>query len=728
MKKLITISIATAIIGINHKANAQLVIQDDSTFKTKNQMLLANELFESGEPFAEALGYNLDLLDPTVLNSPDSASYTYGIENYEYSRYLLGTLTGRSGMGLNMMWSPIITANAAMMPASFDGMYTGGMANGYKEDDMLMMMMQNFGMNANQTPPMNAFPQFADFIEGNNNLPQTVASNFSMDWSTLRWDRTKMIKTLNLGAMGQSAWKQYFWAQDMLGAFHDGNDIGIDADGTNSPDSINSPNFDPNNNIYYGGNNLDGFIGQVLTAVAINKTSFLINNMAYDGSTLGMVDPMTYDPANGIQYFPAQIAVTESTVLAGLPPKASALTVTDANSDLFDQISFLLATVSFKNMMEPTNTDADHYAYKEVFDGYPFPSAMGVNGSTVPGPYDLMKGASKIIFLNIMAMHYNSTEGTFVDNSSLDGSGNPIMGNTISAENATYILLALSKVSQEFNGTPLQTMADNAITSQINYILANLKDSNGGFYNSYTIGTGADNSPKTLGANAALIRGMYTAYNITNNTTYLTEANNAYNFLINNFYSPTEHVFRTDLGSNSAVYTPWNMALLSAALREASLVGNQTDASPIYYRVFKNVYNKMILCEAEASGETGGDSDGDGISFIAGSQKPFVFAEKGEYQMVLGVNELKNALVNVNIYPNPTSEFVNVNLDLKQDAFVNISIYNINGQLVLTHTNTNLTQGNHLININIDNLSSGNYIVKTSINNEPADMNKLVIE
>ena len=49
-------------------------------------MLLANEINESGEPFAEALGYDLDLLDPMVLNDPDSIYYTLGIENYEYSR------------------------------------------------------------------------------------------------------------------------------------------------------------------------------------------------------------------------------------------------------------------------------------------------------------------------------------------------------------------------------------------------------------------------------------------------------------------------------------------------------------------------------------------------------------------------------------------------------------------------------------------------------------------
>ena len=55
-------------------------------YRTADQMILANEINESGEPFAEALGYDLDLLDPAVPGSPETVAYTLGIENYEYSR------------------------------------------------------------------------------------------------------------------------------------------------------------------------------------------------------------------------------------------------------------------------------------------------------------------------------------------------------------------------------------------------------------------------------------------------------------------------------------------------------------------------------------------------------------------------------------------------------------------------------------------------------------------
>ena len=133
MKKLFTLFLS--LIITSGLLQAQVVVTSTDSFITRDQMLLANEINESGEPFAEALGYNLDDLDPMVLNSPDSISYTLGIENYEYSRYQLGTVISRSGIGLHMMWAPMIMQMAAMEPDDFDGQFTGGTPNGYKEDD-----------------------------------------------------------------------------------------------------------------------------------------------------------------------------------------------------------------------------------------------------------------------------------------------------------------------------------------------------------------------------------------------------------------------------------------------------------------------------------------------------------------------------------------------------------------------------------------------------------------
>ncbi len=726
MKKTITIMLMTALILISSMTYSQVVIHNDSTFKTADQMLLANEINESGEPFAEALGYNLDDLDPMVLNLPDSIAYTLGIENYEYSRYLLGALGASSGLGLHMMWAPMVREMAAMEPAGFDGTYTGGMINGFNEDDELMKMMEHFSMLSNQMAPGNPFPQFADFESGNTHLPQVVAPNFQMDYASLLWNRSKMDKTLNPAAMGQSMMKQYLWASDMLGAFHDSLNNTIEATGSNSPDSLNSPNFDPNNNIYYGGDNMDGLMGQIITAQSVNKTMLLLNSMAYDGNSLGMVDPATYDPANGIKYFPHRIAVTEDMMGGMMPPMADTLIVTDASSQLFDQLSFLWATTSYKNMMDPTINDPQHYAYHEVFDGDPFPAPMSVTG--MMGPFDMMMGASKVIFLNTIAMHYNGTEGTFVDNSGLNSSGQVVMGNTITANNAGYILVVLADFVKEFTGTPLESMAYNAVVAQANYILAKFKDPAGGFYNGYTIGTGPATTTQTMASQAAIIRGLYAAYTATNNATLLQEANNAYNYLINSYYVPWTTAFKTEKNNNTATYTPFDLAVLSGALREANLIGNQADAPVIYTRVFKTVYNRMLLAEAEQSGETGNDSDGDGVPYIAGGTMPYVFAAEGTLQFFpLGINPETRDNVNTHIYPNPTSDVVNIEFNLASAASVGINIYDINGRLMIAHPATSYSTGDQSEKVSLGSLNSGNYFLRLTINNEVISIKKLIV-
>lgn len=120
-------------------------------------------------------------------------------------------------------------------------------------------------------------------------------------------------------------------------------------------------------------------------------------------------------------------------------------------------------------MMDPNNSsDAAHIACHSVFDGVPFPADASQTG--MPSPFDLMKGASKVIFQNLMAMHYDGNENTFVDISVLN-SGTPNKGKDISAVNAGYITMILARFVEEFPGTPLETMAMSALNAQANFII-----------------------------------------------------------------------------------------------------------------------------------------------------------------------------------------------------------------------------------------------------------------
>lgn len=599
-----------------HPLSAQVVVTDSSSYQTADQMLLANEINESGEPYAEAIGYDLDLLDPFVPGQPDETAYALGIENYEYSRYQLGVIIARSGMGMHMMWAPVIGEMAAMEPAETDGSFTGGTPNGYLEDDVLMRMVMHFGMLANQTPPSNPWPQFGEFISGTPRYAQEPDhENFGHDFATLRWDPSTMTMQLSPGAMGQTLMKQYLWAQDMLGGYHDASGEGIEPDGVVTPDLPGEPGFDPDNGVFYGGDNLDGFVGQVLTAESINKVKNIITNLAFDGSDLGGVDPMTYDPAEGIRYFPHLIGVEEVPIDGVmLPPRPETYTVVDASSWLFDQVSLLWGAEHFANMMDPSNDSSSaHIAYHTVFDGDPFPADMAVTG--MPGPYDLMKGASKVVFLNLMAMHFDADAGTFTNTAALV-EGAPQPGDRISTFDAGYTLMVLASFIPEFEGTPLEDAALNALRAQADFMIAHMADSDSGFYNGAFVDGRPMMETKSALAQAGAARGLYAAYQASGDDGYLEAANAAYDALISRFWTPEHKGFRTSEGSSVARYTPKVVAALSGALREARLVGERTEATSIYVDFWNSATRAMQLAEGEATGETGSDSDGDGIPFI----------------------------------------------------------------------------------------------------------------
>lgn len=714
---------------------SQIQITNTSRFFTHEQMFLANEINESGEPYAEALGYNLDDLDPFVANHPDAIAYTLGIENYEYSRYQLGTIISRSGMGLHMMWAPVIGQMAAMEPDDFDGQFTPA-PNGFKEDDELIKNIMHFSMLANHAPPGHPWPQFAEFISGDPHLPQAIdPDKFAWeDFSTLRWDRSKMDKTLNPAAMGQTLMKQYLWAQDMLSGFHDADDNPIDPDGVVSPDLPGSPHFDPNNNVYYGGDGLDGFVGQVLTAEAINKVKFVLSKLAFDGSSLGAVNPMDYNPMDGLKYFPHKVAVTEQPVHPMLPPRLASLTVTDASSNLWDQVSFLWGTLSFQNMMNPDNySDAAHLAYKSVFDGDPFPAAMSQTG--MPGPYDLMKGASKVIFLNILYMHHNKRGRTFVDQAMVHGH-HVKPGNTITALNAGYLLVTFAQFSEEFSGTPLQKLATQALKRQANFVIKNLINRKGRVYNSFTIGHGPDQTSTLIENQAGAIRGLLAAYQATGKARYLKAANLAYQYLIDHFYVSNLNTFRSADNSDQAVYTPLRIAALSGALREADLQAGHSEAAAIYTQFFKTVVNKMQLSEGPATGETGNDSDGDGIPYIPEQPDnlPPVLATEAIWNLnTLAAHEIElnsdatdNPVVKefalYENYPNPFNPSTTIQYALDQDGPVEIAIFNVTGQKIRTLVQGIQTAGLHSVkwngkNASGNNLVSGAYFYQLKNNN-----------
>jgi len=77
----------------------------------------------------------------------------------------------------------------------------------------------------------------------------------------------------------------------------------------------------------------------------------------------------------------------------------------------------------------------------------------------------------------------------------------------------------------------------------------------------------------------------------------------------------------------------------------------------------------------------------------------------------LGIEDLAG-VASFSMLPNPSSDFVNVTLNLEDNAAVSIDIYTVAGRLVRQIASGNVTQVNEMVNLS--DLSSGLYLVKFS--------------
>ncbi len=208
-------------------------------------------------------------------------------------------------------------------------------------------------------------------------------------------------------------------------------------------------------------------------------------------------------------------------------------------------------------------------------------------------------------------------------------------------------------------------------------------------------------------------------------------ADEAYNYLISNFYVEPLHAFKTEFNNETATYTPFNFAVIAGALREAALVGGHTEAATIYTRFFKKVANKMQLAEFETTGETGNDSDGDGIPYLLEQpdQLAPVFATEAQLDLqITGINDAF-AIVDADLvlYPNPTTNSTTISVNIKKEAVVKIEAIGVTGKKIQTIINLRLPIGQTNTTWDVSNLSSGIYYIRTTVGSSNVVTKKLII-
>lgn len=83
--------------------------------------------------------------------------------------------------------------------------------------------------------------------------------------------------------------------------------------------------------------------------------------------------------------------------------------------------------------------------------------------------------------------------------------------------------------------------------------------------------------------------------------------------------------------------------------------------------------------------------------------------------IAISVEEISYGGSNINIYPNPTSNMLNINLSSQEQGLVNIELYDILGSLVLKQKeNANKSANNSFI-LDVNSFAKGIYVLKISI-------------
>lgn len=588
--KMKTLKLTIGLLLIAPMLVSQSFAQErDLRFETKSAMFAANE---------EWLTFACELPDGMV-----DIQSKFATEMYYYSRYGLGNLLFRSGMGVHMVNNPLFKKHAKEdkgMPWSKPMMTVKG-----SKKFMLHKVAQfkirsgsdkaeNF--MAGVEPPKGAYPIYLEYASG---VPTFTKDPQLDDFSTLRWTKSEMDKTLTPGAWGQSMMKQVLWARDFFTGSRTAG--GITYLGNSADDGAN------------------GFRGSALISMALTKSYALKTELAYNAKTgkLGEVDPMKYDPKNGAIYYPHEYKVKYHTMMSIMSPLMSMFMkgkmpkvvgkfkVTDPTSELFDVASLLWAESEFYFFTDPKTIDEYDLLFGDAMWD-PFASEAEVEAALksgkaifpAEGPHKLAQGITAVNLKNLMGLHFDQSNGTLVD------SWHPETGKSkhISTYNAGMAIVALANTYHRLHDVEmLKKGAKKLLVAQANFLLKH-QNGDGSIANGFSSDGKADKGANTLLSQGFAIRGWIAAYYVTKDDKYLNAANKTYEYMENKLWSNSAGVYQSTEGNSNSEYDGMNYGITIGALRELAITREGAEREKVVARLdgfFDNVKNKNGLQIAE---------------------------------------------------------------------------------------------------------------------------------
>ncbi|WP_407669851.1 hypothetical protein [Paenibacillus albus] len=561
---------SVAVTGCGSEAQVKVT---DYNFDTAGNMFAYAEFELSGEPLAESLGADLDVLDAGKPDSPTAFDYIAGIESYEYSEEAMYEVVEKSGLGLHLVNGPAVAEEAQK----------DGVQNNELLASRFVKMADSVGQPADQIQ-QNMYPTFIEYSAGDPHYTQKLATDkyadgedgayipkIQVDYSTLRWSRDKMKKQLIPAAYGGTMLKQSLWAGDFLGNLHDAkSDEEVDA-------STAAEGPESDQGLKLGVSSVDGMQGMILTEEVWNKLLFVRDHLFYNSSSksLGTLAAGSYLPhavdveENGDKDF----------------PNVKSMSVSDGRSLLQDQWLMLWPASEFFGMTDQRTANPNRNpAFARVFDGDPFPAAPAVNTDADSSndvassdPYTVTHDVLLGVFDNIKTRHWNDKAGAFVTES--DGEK---QGTTVDTFQAGYTIEALRMFERAIDGLPVGYANGDAaegmgtkegaeakamLVKQADFILQTLINKDGLAVDSYDTAKDEASSKTTLQAQIGAIRGLTSAFLATEDEKYRDAARKLYAAMDDKLWDEGLKAYKTS--GKDAKYDAFTVGGVSAVLRLA---------------------------------------------------------------------------------------------------------------------------------------------------------------
>jgi hypothetical protein len=194
----------------------------------------------------------------------------------------------------------------------------------------------------------------------------------------------------------------------------------------------------------------------------------------------------------------------------------------------------------------------------------------------------------------------------------------------------------------------------------------------------------------------------------------------AYNMRPANFTGKWQHmIYGSSQGSIQVTLTRWDSGL---GMRMPVASGNVTLSGmamawanftiPLTYTDGNNPDSCIIVMKASGSVPTNND---------------YLWVDNLAFSgVVTGIENQESLLSNVSVFPNPSAELINVNLNLKSEQKVSLELIDLTGKIVVTKDLGTL-QGDSKQSINVSGITKGTYVVRI-VAEKGTEVRKIIIE